>query len=93
MTTFYPCIITDPDEKIFRIVGTIAFSGASPSGTVTVTDGTTTVTPVSTIDFASGAVVTDGGGGTADVAVNAAIDGGSSVSTYLVSQVIDGGTA
>ena len=43
-------------------------TGGSGSS-LTVTDGVTTVTPVTTIDFTSGAVVTDGGGGIADIAI------------------------
>lgn len=46
--------------------------GGSGTGTaLTVTDGTHTVTPVSTIDFTSGAVVSNGGGGIANVSVSA----------------------
>ncbi len=41
----------------------------SGGGSLEVTDGTTTVTPVTEIDFTSGAVVTDGGDGVAQVAV------------------------
>lgn len=40
------------------------------SGSITVTDGVTTVTGVTTVDFTSGATVTNGGGGTADVAIS-----------------------
>lgn len=43
--------------------------GGSP---LTVTDGITPVVNVTTIDFTSGAVVTDGGGGTANVAISGA---------------------
>ncbi len=50
--------------------------------TLTVTDGITTVTPVNTIDFTSGVVVTDGGGGVADVAVSGS--GGGTVTTVSV---------
>lgn len=53
------------------------------SGTaLTVTDGVTTVTNVSEIDFTSGVVVTDGGGGTADVAVSGS--GGGTVTSVSV---------
>ena len=38
-------------------------------GSISVTDGTTTVNPTTTIDFTAGAVVTDGGGGTAEVLI------------------------
>lgn len=38
-------------------------------GSVSVTDGTTTVNPTTAIDFTAGAVVTDGGGGTAEVLI------------------------
>ncbi len=54
-------------------------TGGSGSS-LTVTDGITTVTPVTTIDFTSGATVTDGGGGTADVAITA---GGSGTVTSV----------
>ncbi len=57
------------------------------SSSLTVTDGITTVTNVTTIDFTSGAVVTNGGGGTAEVAVS----GGSSGIT-IGSTTISGGT-
>lgn len=57
------------------------------SGTsLTVTDGITTVTSVTTIDFTSGAVVTDGGGGTAEVAVS----GGSSGITIGTTTITSG---
>ena len=39
------------------------------SGSITVTDGSTTVNNVTTIDF-TGATVSDGGGGTADVVIS-----------------------
>ena len=39
------------------------------SGSITVTDGSTTVTDVTTIDF-TGATVSDGGAGTADVVIS-----------------------
>lgn len=42
----------------------------SGSGSLDVTDGITTVSPTSLLDFTSGAVVTDLGGGTAGVAVS-----------------------
>lgn len=48
---------------------------------LTVTDGITTVTPVTEIDFTSGATVTDGGGGVADVAIGGG-GGGSFVTGY-----------
>lgn len=43
-------------------------SGGS-GGSISVTDGVTTVTSVTSIDFTSGATVTNGGGGVADVVV------------------------
>ena len=49
------------------------------TGDLTVTDGITTVTNVTTIDFTVGAVVTDAGGGTADVAIT----GGNSNVFYI----------
>lgn len=42
------------------------------SGSLVVEDGTTTVNPATTLDFTSGATVTDGGGGVAQVAVTGA---------------------
>ena len=59
------------------------------SGNLTVTDGTTTVTNVTTLDFISGAVVTDGGGGTADVAIT----GGGPDDDTCDMQVINSGTS
>ena len=45
-------------------------TGSTGSGAnIIVTDGVTTVNPASTIDFTSGATVSDGGGGTANVAI------------------------
>jgi len=44
--------------------------GAVQAGSLSVTDGTTTVSPTSVLDFTSGATVSDGGGGTADVAIS-----------------------
>jgi hypothetical protein len=76
----------------------LAFASSPGGGTggsaLTVTDGTTSVTHTSTLDFTSGVVVTDLGGGTAGAAVTANLDGGSSTSTYLVtSQQLNGGNA
>jgi hypothetical protein len=59
---------------------TIAAAGAS----LTVKDGSTTVNSVSTINFTSGAVVTDGGGGEADVAISAS-GGGSNAFAWFIS--------
>lgn len=60
------------DKTIVRLTadpatGALLVSG-SGGGSLTVTDGTTSVT-ATTIDFTSGAVVTNAGGGTADVAI------------------------
>lgn len=55
------------DGSTWQTVGT-------GSGVLEVTDGSTTVSPVSEIDFTSGATVTDGGSGIAQVAVTAAAD-------------------
>lgn len=43
--------------------------GGSGGGSLTVTDGVTPVVNVTTIDFTTGATVTNGGGGTANVAI------------------------
>lgn len=39
-------------------------------GSIAITDGVTTVNPAKVLDFTSGATVTDGGGGTANVAIS-----------------------
>lgn len=44
--------------------------GSGGGGSVEVTDGVTTVNPASELDFTSGVVVTDGGGGNAQLAVS-----------------------
>ena len=46
-------------------------TGIQPQGggSISVTDGTITVNPTTAIDFTAGAVVTDGGGGTAEVLI------------------------
>lgn len=44
-------------------------TGSGGSGSITVTDGVTTVSNVTTLDFTSGATVTAGATGTADVAI------------------------
>lgn len=53
------------DPSTGRLLVNAGGSGASLS----VTDGTTTVTGVTIVDFTSGATVTNGGGGTVDVAI------------------------
>ena len=45
--------------------------GVASSASISVTDGTTTVNPASTIDFTSGATVSSGGAGIADVSITA----------------------
>ena len=52
------------------------FTGTNASGNLTVEDPTTAVHNVTTIDFTSGATVTDGGGGVANVAVTGGGGGG-----------------
>lgn len=68
-------------------IGGISSGGGSGSS-LTVTDGVTPVVNVTTIDFTTGATVTNGGAGTANVAVS----GGSSPTFYndTVSGTIDG---
>lgn len=65
-----------------------AGSGGGSGSSITVTDGVTPVVNVTTIDFTSGAVVTNGGAGTANVAIS----GGGSPTFYndTVSGTIDG---
>ena len=53
--------LRDMDEQLNNI---------APDGSISVTDGITTVDPASSLDFTSGATVTDGGSGVAQVAVN-----------------------
>lgn len=47
-----------------------ALQFSSVAGALTVKDGSTTVAPVTTIKFTSGATVTNGGGGEADIAIS-----------------------
>lgn len=61
-------------------------------GSLEVTDGTTTVLPTVALDFTSGATVTDGGSGVAQVAVTGGSSGVTSVTAADTSIVI-GGTA
>jgi hypothetical protein len=56
--------------------------GGSSGGSITVTDGITPVVNVTTIDFVSGAVVSSGGAGIADVAISGS--GGGTVTTVSV---------
>jgi len=62
-----------------------ATTGAGSAYVLTVTDGVTTVTPVTAIDFTSGATVTNLGGGTAGVAVS----GGGGCAIYPLPQDFD----
>ena len=41
---------------------------------IAVCDGVTTVNPATSLDFTSGATVTDGGGGVAQVAISGVLD-------------------
>jgi len=61
------------------------------AGGVSVTDGTHTVNPATELDFTSGATVTDGGGGVAQIAVS----GGSGVATVTATDtsIVIAGTA
>lgn len=59
-------IINSSYDPITRRLQT---AGSGGSGSVTVTDGVTTVSNVTTIDFTSGATVTSGGVGQANVAI------------------------
>ncbi len=51
--------------------GGVEWAAGGGGASIDVTDGSTTVTAVTSIDFTSGATVTDGGGGVAEVAVTA----------------------
>jgi len=68
-----------------EIVQPSANSGGS--GSLTVTDGITPVVNVTTIELTSGAVVTDAGGGVAEVAINGS--GGVAISFETVSKNLD----
>lgn len=56
-----------------------AASSSNLPSVVDVTDGTTTVSGVTTLDFTSGATVTSGGTGIADVAISGSSSGVSSL--------------
>ncbi len=58
-------------------------AGVGPAN-FTVKDGSTTVFPVNTVNFTSGATVTDAGGGEADVAVSGGAGGSSQAIEYTV---------
>lgn len=60
---------------------------------LSVTDGTTTVASVSELDFTSGATVTDGGGGIAQIAITGGGGGGTTGAWYAVTGTIDGSNA
>lgn len=64
------------------VTGRVLVDNSGGSGSITVTDGITTVASASTVDFTSGAVVTDLGGGVAGVAVTG---GGSGTVTSVAS--------
>jgi hypothetical protein len=66
-------LYTADGEKVI-LAGLAAFTGGNP-GLDSVTDGTTTVAPATSIDFTSGATVTDGGSGVAQVAVGGGVAG------------------
>lgn len=57
----------DTESLVWRIVASNI--GSSGGGAISVTDGSTTVDPCTDIEFTSGATVTDGGGGLAQVAI------------------------
>lgn len=61
--------------------------GGSGGGSLTVTDGITPVVNVTTIDFTSGATVTNGGGGVANVA---SAGGGVTIYNDTVTGTING---
>lgn len=63
--------------------------GTGGTGSITVTDGSTTVTSVTTIDFTSGATVTNGGGGQANIAITG---GGGGTQAYEGPLTITGAT-
>jgi hypothetical protein len=81
-------------HKITGLANGSASSDAAAFGQlpyVDVTDGSTTVTDITQVDFTSGATVTDGGGGVAQVAVS----GGGTVDSVTAADtsIVIGGTA
>lgn len=56
--------------RVDPVTGRLLVSGTGGGGTIVVTDGSTTVNNVTTIDFTSGAIVTDLGGGIVGIAVS-----------------------
>lgn len=59
---------TSSEVSFFPFV--FASSTTTPAGALSVTDGITTVTPTTNLDFTSGATVTSGGAGIANVAIS-----------------------
>lgn len=66
--------IYDTQSLVWLIIATNFASGGG--GSISVTDGSTTVDPCTDIEFTSGAVVTDAGGGLAQVAISGGGGGG-----------------
>lgn len=69
---------TPSSGQVLTATSSSAADWQTPSGggSIGVTDGTTTVNPASTITFTSGATVTDGGSGNAEVAITGGGGGG-----------------
>lgn len=74
--TYFTVPAIAPTKTCFFAGYLVGLPSGGSGGSLTVTDGSTTVTNVSEINF-TGATVTDGGGGTADVTISG---GGGSVS-------------
>ena len=72
---------TPSSGQVLTATSSSAADWQTPSGggSIGVTDGTTTVNPASTITFTSGATVTDGGGGDAEVAITGGGGGGTPI--------------
>ncbi len=78
------------NRRRIQVLEAVAAASPPPATDLAVTDGITTVDPTDTIDFTSGATVTDGGGGLAQVAITA---GGGGAVTQLSRTVLAMDTA
>ena len=81
---------------VIALGGTATGLQPQGGGSISVTDGTTTVNPTTTIDFTAGAVVTDGGGGTAEVLIPLTtkfVVGGSEAAYVFIQDAIDDANA
>jgi len=64
-------------------VDVISSATGGGGGSISVTDGVTTVNPATQVNFTSGATVSDGGGGVADVAISGGGGGAPTDATYI----------